>query len=72
MEHFYLQVPAVAAVDTVSANLLGRITITTRSLWRSDVIPLNTTREILLTGSVSHILIISPTYVKILGREVSF
>lgn len=63
MEHFYLQVPAVAAVDTVSTNLLDRITITTRSLWRSDVILLNTTREILLTGS--DILIISPTYVKI-------
>lgn len=70
MEHFYLQIPAVAAVDTVSANLLDRITITTRSLWRSDVILLNITSEILLTGS--DVLIISSMYIKILERKVSF
>lgn len=70
MEHFYLQIPAVAAVDTVSANLLDRITITTRSLWISDVILLNITSEILLTGS--DVLIISSMYIKILERKVSF
>ncbi|EFN60668.1 hypothetical protein EAG_14886 [Camponotus floridanus] len=47
----YFRIPAAAAADTVPANLQDRIIITTRFLWRSDIILLNITSEILLTDS---------------------